>query len=1124
MNAVHPKGKLRTKESLARSYREAEQRRADPYKVLSAQRAAQVQAEQEALMQQHFQRRPSPQHSPSGSHKRPSFEEEEATPADQWDLRDRDAAPLVSDRRDSREHLNLQDFPASGLEHPSRVQSAAVLYSPTRQHFEGEGSPERQQGEIKRVGTPEFWVNVITHKPVPVNVESAELPALVAAARSGRPVVPDDQSSVSSEGSITSSVNHHGRQILMLDHTEGADYQDTSVRGFNRDDRDILAHYSSQVHMGQSAHQLELAVNAVKLDHPVSASVDKKAEGQYSLYRERTPMRSNRRSPSPPNRGQKDPVPNAGKKGMVYSHSDGLLMGANAMITGSKVKFSATASRVPAYQSAVDDTKDDGSTGGDTINSTLLPIMFNLQPKAVTPPYLGSPKSYSLDSSRSQHVNYFAEPSKPGTPGGELTGAYEAEAASRRRRDRTPPGRARSYSKDIEISNPSSSRSEMAADSAAALFGPIRVLGTSGSDQGALGGSQSQRDYRTSASAARIISEIAGDNYYYAGLGTGNNSVNGTTGNASLAGEEALGQPVYTGGALEDADLPAHGSLTLSPSPSRSSKRALNITNYEFSPGAAPLPIDMSRPGSRSPSPHGGSAVLPSSVNSVRSAGDPAPTIVVPLRLPKEPAVPSNIITTTARRAQEAAMGLELLIVPQNMPTLTKINDRSQKLHREQALATNKSQRHGGKPSAARRTPGGTELPPARDLNNDADSIPSYHTPVNIPVPVSRVEFKQNMSTDQILQLGPSALAAQIPFEIDTDSLADDPQLDAEMQARLEAQMEEEIERELRQMLVLQHQEDDAEAYRQAYYKQNKEYLEQAGVASHDPRAPASSTHALPFNAGGRDSRKNNPDIAARVSETSVSDRIRLSASVGGGGFAGRAGGVLHKVKGHHGHSASTTMLPPLDSSFTINADKSFAPTTPGGSRRGKTQSRRSGQRETHNMVEALLASSDQLVHNKLKLAALLHNATGGIEPGADPAGSGKQPVLMSTSAKLAEEAAIAKRNIQAKSRPAPTRQSIGLFDVAQTVTAGIHESHVNAQLGDQLHSLSQTSLSSSAAAPLVRPHSGRRDSVRRDSVESMNSAGSGPLQSILAPAVAVTHNTSATAKVAGKKSVKIAK
>jgi hypothetical protein len=1121
MNAVHPKGKLRTKESLARSVREAEQRRADPYKVLSAQRAAQVQAEQEALMQQQFQRRPSPPHSPSGVQKQRPFEVAVGA-TEHWEQRDWDA-PLVSDRRDSRENLNLHDFPAGNLEHPSRVQSAAVHYSPSRKHFEGEGSPERD-GEMKRVGTPEFWVNVTTHKPVPVNVESAELPAVIAAAKARQTDIPDDHSSVSSEGSISSSVNRNRRQILMLDRTDGVDYQDTSVLGFNRDDRDILVHYSSQVHLGQAAHQIELAVNAVKLNHPVSAAVDKKAEGQYSLYRERTPMRSNRRSPSPPNRGQKDAAPNAGKKGMVYSHSDGLLMGANAMITGSKVKFSATTSRVP-HQSAVDDTRDDGSTGGDTINSTLSPIMFNLQPKAVTPPYMGSPKSYSLDSSRSQHVNYFAE-SKPGTPGGELIGAHEAEAASRRRRDRTPPGRARSYSKDIEISNPSSSRSEMASDSAAALFGPpIRVM--SGSDQAMPGSSQSQRDYRTSASAARIISEIAGDNYYYSGLGTGNNSVTGTTGNASLAGEDVQVLPIYAGGALEDADLPGHGSLTLSPSPSRSSRKALNITNYEFSPGAGPLPIDMGHSSSRPPSPQGGSAVLPGSVNSAKSAGDPAPSIVVPLRLPKEPTVPSNIITTTARRAQEAAMGLELLIVPQNMPTFAKINDRSQKLHREQALASNKSQRHGGKPTAARRTPGGTELPPAQNADNDTDSIPSYDTPINIPVPVSRVEFKANMSTDQVLQLGSTPFAGQVPFEIDTDSLVDEPGLDAEMQARLEAQMEEEIERELRQMLVLQHQEDDAEAYRQAYYKQNKEYLEQAGVASHDPRAQvAGGANPLPFNAGGRDSRKNNPDIAARVGETSVSDRIRLSASVGGGGFAGRTGSVLHKVKGHQVHSLSTTQLPPLEPSFTINPDKSYAPTTPGGSRRGKTQSRRSGQRETHNMVEALLASSDQLVHNKLKLAALLHNATGGAEPGADPATSGKQtaPLLMSTSAKVAEEAAAAKRAIQAKSRPAPTRQSVGLFDVAQTVTAGIHEAHVSAQLGDQLHSLSQASLSSTSAAPLVRVLSGRRDNARRDSVESMNSAGSGPLQSILAPAVAVTHNANPSAKIAARKSVKIAK
>jgi hypothetical protein len=78
------------------------------------------------------------------------------------------------------------------------------------------------------------------------------------------------------------------------------------------------------------------------------------------------------------------------------------------------------------------------------------------------------------------------------------------------------------------------------------------------------------------------------------------------------------------------------------------------------------------------------------------------------------------------------------------------------------------------------------------------------------------------------------------------------------------------------------------------------------------------------------------------------------------------------------------------------------------------------------------------------------------------------------------------------------------MFDVAMNVAAGARSDAATHQLSQQQAMLAQGSTAStlSAGMQLTRSHSSRRGSA-----ESFGSAGSLPLQSITAPAVAVTHH-----------------
>jgi hypothetical protein len=1033
----------------------------------------------------------------------------------------------MSDRSHSQDPRHFTDPGATRLEHPSRAQEATVHYTPERP--KEAAAPAQQQFILKRAGTAEFWVDV----------------------KSSRSPLPDEQSEVSVEISVAPQPS-----VQLVDH--GGDYHDSAVLGFRHDDRAVFrtAGGSPQRSPRASAEYLrtsDLAVTAVKLDHPVSAAVDKKAEGQYVLYRERTPLRTDRRSGSPPhNRGAGHPPTEAahntvGKKGMAYSHSDGMLLGANAMIHGTKVKMSANTGRAPVRGTG-DDAKDDASAGGDTVTSTLSPILFNLQPKPASPPAIGAPHlSYSLDSPSGSHSGF--RTATPGTPGGALTSSLELD--SRYGRD-SRIGRQRSHSKDIHLSNPNS-RPETPADEptsgAPYHYAGIRVP-TSTPGRRHLSGdnsesltpshapvsSQSYRDYKSSASAARIISEIAGESYYYTGVGTnphtGSNSVAGTlsAGGSLVVGEDQRfsfpSEKIY-GSALDNSLVHAppagleQGSLTLSPSPSASGKQLpVSVKNLVFScsegeeTGAGFLqrsasPKQLSRPISPLPFP---SVVAGPSGASVKSAGDPVPTIVVLAKQAKAPSLPANIVTAEARRPQEATGGLDLLVVPQSMSTLAKINDRSlQKQNRPAPAAANgaaaiqsKAQKQQIISAAHKAHAASTSALPdfTAGFNTvgvtDADSVPSAATLVKVAAPVSKVEFSRSNTAE--------SLRPQRPVSAPLQNV--EPPMDAEAQARLEAEMEADIEQELRQILNQHHKEDAQEAYRQAYYQQNKEYLAQAGVAMQEPPPSGFVQPHVPFLAGSSHNASVNTNVSAQAFGITSLERVRMSSSIGGGGFSGRGQGVLHKVKGSH--VTSTTLLPPLDPSLALSGEYAF-PVTPIGTRKSKHKSRKDGQRETHNITDKLLASSDQLVHNKLRLAALLHHTTGnsldapsmtdsintfGSMSAKLPSSSFNVGVGYATMDSASADASGAVPQGKAPYKPrahkvAPVRTTVSLSDVAMSLAAGMKSETAQSALHQQQLAIS-----------------GGVSQSRRDSAESLGSVGSLPLQSLHAPAVAVTHHS----------------
>ena len=181
--------------------------------------------------------------------------------------------------------------------------------------------------------------------------------------------VPDDRSDMrGGEGSLGSSRDEGDRR-------EETDHHDSAVLGYLHDDRALLREGGSTPFPRYPRHSQEpaprllgLVVTAVKLEHPVSAAQDRKAEEQHVLYRER-------RSPSPPAGASHAAAQQAGggRKGLSSSHSDGVLLGGNALIQGTKAKLNATTGRT-SVRGTGDDVGDDASAGVDTINSALSPI------------------------------------------------------------------------------------------------------------------------------------------------------------------------------------------------------------------------------------------------------------------------------------------------------------------------------------------------------------------------------------------------------------------------------------------------------------------------------------------------------------------------------------------------------------------------------------------------------------------------------------------------------------------------------------------------------------------------------------------------------------------------------
>ena len=617
-----------------------------------------------------------------------------------------------------------------------------------------------------------------------------------------------------------------------------------------------------------------------------------------------------------------------------------------------------------------------------------------------------------------------------------------------------------------------------------------------------------------------------------------------TAGGSIVSIEATPGDQVHP--ARSNMHLPTDGTLSFSFLPGRpsssspSSKRALGVTNYVFSPDSVDtegFPATdtgtsyISAPGSRSRSPSpsppqisAGASRAPTplhiafpSDNSLRSSlatGDPVPSTSATAKpSAKEAPVPSHIVTTTSRKVQlEAPQSADFVLLPQSMPSLALINDRSQKLSRNTSTsfaAAKSSKVKSSKANtttasaAVRRSASAVDLLPLEIAGTDLDSLPSYVEDVQMPAPVKKVEVsKQSVTAVVAARSSRTSEGEILEAAAAAGAVASTAEEDAQTQALLEAQMEADIEVELRQMLSEQHQEEAREAYRAAYYRQNKNFLANAGVAvqKHDSRkgfVPA----AVPFVAGSSSHPTPNTNVSARVAGLSSAERIRMSASVGGGGFSGHRQGVLHKVKGAQlQHSASTTMLPPLDPSILLDAALSAVPVSPAGKRRQKTRSRRGGDRETHNIDSLLAASPDALVHNKLKLAALLHTTATGT---ADPEPS--QPTSQESSQVIAAPTRYATRG--------PTRASMA--DVAIAVAAGMKSNTAAAQLDEQDMLLYGNNINSAATGPVRQQHSYSR--LQRDnSVDSLNSMGSSsaPLQSIHAPAVEVTHlNSSGKAR-----------
>ena len=994
---VHPTGKLRTKESLAAHYRDAVSQQANPHKQLSVTKALQHAQEAAALatMQTHGR------HSPTvdmQQHAGPYPQEGFFPHGEQ----------LHSDQPYNAQYALTYNTQAHAEE---RRDSGDLLLTEQNPEFY---APQHQL--LQRAGTPEFWVDVAKISPSHSKVNS------VGPSDSGNAFAmrashqQDDNVSEQSGGFSGASEDADRPRVMFADELQkhsaqhasytqyvqhapvkAYEYGQEGVRGFNN--QFAAPSEYQHTHSKHISHsKLKMSVAAVKLAHPVSDVVDPKAQGQYNLYRPRTPLRSasppfarDARSDKGGNKTGKHQQ-EVGKKGLVHSHSDGLLLGANAMITGTKLNLSATTTQLPRHGDS-----DEQSTGGESVHSTLSPILFHLSaPKPSSPPAHMLPVPYFSANLESDSVGNNSESNlsalwklDPQNTNANNTGSNSStNSVIVEGRAVTPAlhrtNTAGSFNKDfnLTVSNiPSNNDSGLNSHANTSPPSPVNknkmhfalpaasIVHTPSEDdirlayhlEHSMDSSNEQKDFRASASAAKIISEIAGEHYYsgmgvHTEVGTCNNSITG--GSQELHSEHSLDaidavhavaevqDLLLQGGTLEVNDNSQVGikntsfsakaansakfmpkqpeavhSRPLTPSmspcaspvasPHRNKKVATKTKNLLFSPDS----IDNQSFGSQSTFSFGLIGTESEVLNNSQP-NQPMPT--QSFKLPKvslasqkeaketKEAIPSNIITS-ARRLHEATAVDSLIVTPQSMPGLNKINNMivqkqgSLKPVGPVSKAAKKKQPVFLKALSTEAFTGGS-------VASDLDSVNSHHDSMKVPVPVSRVDFVVNQS-------------------VNSEASAMRHDMQAAYDAQRAAQDEAEIEKELRQMLHKQHNEDAAEAYRQAYYKQNKSHLANAGVILRDEvdLQGKDAPGQVPFNAGSIN-RGSNTSVGAVTAGLTTVQRLQLSSSVGGGGFVGRGQGVLHKVKGSSvALSHSTSALPPLDSNALMSVESKFS-------------------------------------------------------------------------------------------------------------------------------------------------------------------------------------------------------
>lgn len=1132
---VHPTGKLRTKESFAAHYREAVQQQANPHKQLSVTRALQQAQEAEAMLMRHSQGRHSPTgHASTGAEQLYNNQAYNAQHALTCNTQ-----PNVVERRDSDLHLTEQypDF-----------------YSQQQQNHE----------LLQRAGTPEFWVDVAKiSKSNSVGQNDANYPAAMRAGPQ------EDEMSEQSMGFSNASENDRPRvmfadeaphmQYQQYAHQTGkGDYQygQEDVKGFNNHTAAPSEYqYTHSKHVSHS--KLRMSIDAVKLAHPVSEVADPKAQGHYNLYRPRTPLRS---ASPPQNRDghRGGPHREPSKKGMVYSHSDGLLLGANAMVTGTKLSLSATTTHLPRH-SALD--SDEQSTGGESVHSTLSPILFHLSaPKPSSPPahnivpapYFNSASLESNDNSvgGSESVLSALWKLDNNTTGANNTGSNSStNSVVIEGKGVTPSlhrtNTAGSFSRDfnLTVSNiPSNNDSGLNSHVNTSPPSPVNknkmhlvlpatsILHTPSEDEIKMAFqlersmdtlSNEQKDFRASASAAKIISEIAGVQYYsgmgvHTEVGTCNNSITGGSQELyshhlndaedvvhAVAEVEDL---LLQGGTLEVNDNSLVGIKNTHPSNNAAAKHLLKMKIPE-AVHSRPLTPSMSPSTSPAASPHRNKKVATKTKNLVFSpdsaenqsissqstfsfglggaesdfannasnSNNVQPSQPVQEQSVKFPKVASasqkeakevmpNNIVTAARRAQESTAAVDsLVVVPQSMSGLNKINDMI--VQKQGSLKTvGPVSKTAKKKQPVILKALSTEAFTGGSVASDLDSVSSQHDSMKVPVPVSRVDFVVNQSVDTVT--GAARQTNQAVYD-----------------AQKAAQDEADIEKELRQMLHKQHNEDAAEAYRQAYYKQNKSHLANAGVILRDESNPLArdAPGQIPFNAGSTN-RGNNSAVGAVTAGLNTVQRLQLSSSVGGGGFIGRGQGILHKVKGSAvPTSHSTSALPPLDPTALLNVESKFSDPSVKATKVGNNSTNKKAKNTKFQVTEDIL--------EKRRILSMMLNYTTADTEDLDRPLAGNTYVTGTASSKNKIATDTLQMSKSAKVLSSPS-------------VAGKNEA------AKKFHSLSghianNRSSTNSPTSALYNAAS------RKGSMDSINSIGSGhsnpgPLQSIHAPAVEI--------------------